>query len=188
MADSGCRSEQDISQGFLNSTQTLTWDGPPLARERFGALEARMDEEHVATVGGSLWRLLRCRAENDAVTCSALGISMLTFGRPETTIGDGSLQRRWTVTGGWLARRGEVYGSITFHWRQEGDGAGQCRHVLSASVEGYPSRFLRARARPWAAIILHRVAALYTGYHRHVTCRFLQRIARWIRVHSGEGA
>lgn len=179
MPELECHSRHDTGAGFLNSTQYLEWEGPPLPDSRRAALAARMDEEHVAAVGGSLWKFIRCRAVDDTVVCTGAGVlPLLTFGSPVTETQPNAVRRTWTVTGGLLARRGAAYGSIRFAWSQKEAGGGLWRHRLEATVEGYPSRFLRAGGD--GMFWMRRVGGWYTDYHRRVTCGFLRRLARWI--------
>jgi hypothetical protein len=180
-----CQSHHDTSAGFLNSTQTVEWEGPALPAHRHGELAARMDEEHVAAVGSSLWKFIQCRAEGDTVVCRGLGlVPVLTFGNPVTEAEPDSVRRTWTVTGGLLARRGDLYGSIRFEWRQEAIGGGRWRHRLRATVEGYPSRFLHTGKPAAASYLMRHVGGWYADYHRRVTCGFLRRLAQWAHAAS----
>jgi hypothetical protein len=183
-----CESKHDTNEGLLNSTQTLAWTGPPLPEAMYPDLAARMDLEHFSAVSRSLPGLIRCRVRADRVDCSLLGvIPALTFGLPTTAVEPDSVERRWNVTGGLLARRGKVFGSITFRWSRRPLGNGLYAHQLESSVKGYPSRFLRGGEARRFGRLFQWIAGFYASYHGVVTCRFLRRLARWIH-RSSEGS
>jgi hypothetical protein len=181
LAQARCRSEDDISAGLLNSTQTIEWAGPPLPAARHAELAARMDREHFNAVQQSVFGLIRCRVQPDRVVCSVFGlIPLLKFGAPVTSVERDGVSRIWGVTGGLLARRGSLYGNLTFVWSQREQPDHSWVHCLSSSVQGYPSRFLRVKDDFLMRSLLRHVAAWYASYHGKVTCRFLRRLARWV--------
>jgi hypothetical protein len=183
-----CESKHDTNEGLLNSDQTLAFTGPPLPEAMYPDLAVRMDHEHFSAVSRSLLGLIRCRVRPDSVECSLLGvIPALTFGLPTTSLEDNSVERRWNVTGGLLARRGKVFGNITFQWSQKPLENGLYAHHVESSVKGYPSRFLRRGETRRFGRLFQWIAGWYVGYHGIVTCRFLRRLARWIH-HSSEGS
>jgi hypothetical protein len=146
-----------------------------------------MDREHFTAVQQSVFGLIRCRVRPNRVDCSALGlIPLLTFGAPVTSVEAEGVRRMWGVTGGLLARRGSLYGSLTFAWSQSEQPDHSWVHCLRSSVEGYPSRFLRVKNDRKVERLLHHVAAWYAGYHGKVTCRFLRRLARWVNDAAAE--
>ena len=166
----------------------IAWAGPPLPPAVYPELAVRMDHEHFSAVSRSLLGLIRCRLRADRVECSLLGvIPALTFGLPTTAVEPDSVERRWNVTGGLLARSGKVFGNITFRWSQYPLESGLYAHHLESSVKGYPSRFLRRGEARRFGRLFQWIAGSYAGYHGVVTCRFLRRLARWIH-HSSEGS
>ena len=183
LAQARCVSDNDISAGLLNSTQTIEWTGPMLPATMRTQLPALMDKEHFAAVHRSVLGIIRCDVREDRVVCSLFGlVPVLTFGAPVTSVEDTAVRRIWSVTGGLFARRGSVYGNLTFSWFQTEETELLWHHRLTSSVEGYPSRFIGSKNTGVVGAVLHRIAGWYAMYHGTVTCRFLRRLARWINT------
>ena len=166
--------------GTLESEQVIEWvqdRAPPRAD-----LPATMTELHFAAVARFTAGLVRSRVTSEDVACRVLGrLPVLTFAAAAVERGTGQVVCRWRITGGWFARRPRAdagRGTLTLgvSWHPSEDTpAGGVRCRAWARVDGFPSRFLSAGARPlppWRA-----VGAVYRTFHAHVVFAYLRALA-----------
>ena len=97
------------------------------------------------------------------------GATLLTFGPPELSFGDGIVSCRHEIRGGLLALR--AGGSVTLAQRPEGE-----QQELSVSVEEYLPRLAARVGAPWWTGVLY--AKGQSPFHAAVSRRYFDLLVR----------
>jgi hypothetical protein len=142
-----------------------------------GKVLQRLERAHFAEVERASFGVIRCHRQVDGVVCAAAGRwPALAFGSPETTLTATAGRRCWPIRDGLLARPSATLGTLTLAVERQGEGL-----LLTSAVEGFPSRFLGDPLPGLPRELWRVVGHLYVGYHRHVSFRSLERVARELR-------
>jgi hypothetical protein len=97
------------------------------------------------------------------------GATLLRFGPPELTYGDGTVSCRYAIEGGLLALR--AGGSVTLAQRAEGE-----QYELSVTVEEYLPRLAARAGAPWWTGALY--AKGQSPFHAAVSRRYFQLLVQ----------
>jgi hypothetical protein len=176
---------EDISDGDLNSFQSLRFDGPHGPERDLSAVLRFMEESHIRSIQLSSFGALFVRESEGFIGCRIFGVwPALSFRETETITESRRQVRRYEIGCGVLSRAGETdCGTLEIGAEIESAEGSRLRWRIWSEVSGYPSRFLKP---PPASPIFRVIGPLYAAYHRRATIWFLKKTAR--RLQRGEVA